>query len=277
MTSVKEIAAHFDKKDESNQALVPSESDRLETPSSGSSLDTRDNSLSFSQFSRASPHPEKLRSTSRSRVTDMNLEMGPMSQVFQSSNGRASEKPRRLDILNPTSSILEPIPPSQKARFLHGATPAPSSLSDSSTLDAPQLSASNYDVSKQPVVQTIASPITSHSLFDSPLLDSGLAESHHTPLPMTQLFSRNAAPLYLPELDDVLEKLPLFEFTHAQDSSGTSRMFSPMNLLRGRRLKDLVRNDLPTPLWRDWNSIGSTVRAICQKKRSAAILMIAFF
>jgi hypothetical protein len=83
----------------------------------------------------------------------------------------------------------------------------------------------------------------------------------HETIPITDLFSREALPLYLPELDGWLGSLPPFHFTYPKviDIGAAPKPFPPLDLLKGEKLKDLVQNSPPTPLWRDWNSIGSTV------------------
>ncbi|KAF8595614.1 hypothetical protein BDV93DRAFT_501109 [Ceratobasidium sp. AG-I] len=264
MASVKELTARFDRREDPDHIAVPHESNRPEIITcSGAGSGTQNDPSAYYRTYRTASHSELVEPVNKlsqpSHSMGLNLEMLPMSLASRSPNGGAAQKLGTHDALHPTGSMIEPIPASQPARFLHRSKPTPSLLSDPSGQDVPGVSEGNYHASELSNAPTINPLASFQESCDSPPLDLGLAELHHTPLPVTQLFSRDAALLYLPELDDALEKLPRFDFTHVRDSSSLPRMFSPMNLLRGRRLKDLVRNDLPTPIWRDWNSIGSTL------------------
>lgn len=265
MPSVKEIAARFDKRNDSNQHLVQSKSNRLEAMEpSGSTFRTLSDNLNSSGESPTALYPNPLGSVSGSaglpfHATGTNLEMTPLSQSSQILSGRTKQKPGDVFPAYNDASMTGPVPPCQPARFLHNPKHSLSSLSGPSWPNAPNLAEGHCSASDSSKARTADRPAPANSLANSPATDSGRQEPRHTPLPVTQLFSRSAAPLYLPELDDTLEKLPQFEFTCPKDSDGRPRSFPPMNLLRGRSLKDLIRNDQPTPMWRDWNTIGSTV------------------
>lgn len=95
--------------------------------------------------------------------------------------------------------------------------------------------------------------------------------SPHTPVPAKTLFARNAAPLYLPKLDNYLSSLPAPIFPPDQlvfppssgkgkEKAGTARdpkeriMFPPMDRLNGRRIEDLEHNKKALN-WTDRKSI----------------------
>lgn len=81
------------------------------------------------------------------------------------------------------------------------------------------------------------------------------------PVGATTLFSKNAAPLSLPELDAYIESLPLPTFstpTEGSRSSSTSR-FPPFELLQNRSLADLKSNRTEPAVWSDRNTIFGVV------------------
>ncbi|KAF8751875.1 hypothetical protein RHS01_08294 [Rhizoctonia solani] len=84
---------------------------------------------------------------------------------------------------------------------------------------------------------------------------------NHKTIPISKLFGRDATPLHLPELDAWLSQLPHSQFTYpkAAHSNSAPKAFPPMDLLKEKKLEDLVHNSPPPPIWRDWNSIGSTL------------------
>ncbi|EIN13788.1 hypothetical protein PUNSTDRAFT_58299 [Punctularia strigosozonata HHB-11173 SS5] len=83
----------------------------------------------------------------------------------------------------------------------------------------------------------------------------------HKPIPLTTIFSRKAAPLYLPKLDKVISLLPKphFRLPPSKVSSKHGQLFPPMDLLAmsGRSVEDLENNHQVTPSWRNRTSILS--------------------
>lgn len=85
----------------------------------------------------------------------------------------------------------------------------------------------------------------------------------HTPVPATTVFAREAAPLYLPDLDTFLSKLQAPSFSRF--ASGVrvgkkivgSGMFPPMDQLAatGKSIVDLETNSTVSPAWRNRESI----------------------
>ena len=80
-----------------------------------------------------------------------------------------------------------------------------------------------------------------------------LIPSDHTPVPATVVFSRRAAPLYLPKLDKYLSSIPPPEF---RDIPQSQSMFSPMDKLAkaGKSLDNLETNTRPYT-WRNRNTV----------------------
>ncbi|KAG8691132.1 hypothetical protein FRC11_006552 [Ceratobasidium sp. 423] len=166
---------------------------------------------------------------------------------------------------------LGPLPPSQPARFLRRredeGVPAKSTALDSAQPGEESTSLGGLSQSDhlsragtgQPFNPGIGKP--NHSP-ETP--KAHVASNDHKTIPITKLFARDAAPLHLPELDEWLGKLPRFQFTYpkANHLDPAPKPFPPLDLLKGERLKDLVHNSPPTPLWRDWNSIGSTITVV---------------
>ena len=84
------------------------------------------------------------------------------------------------------------------------------------------------------------------------------APSPHTPIPAVTVFSRNAAPLFLPKLDDYLAALPPPHFS--PPSRGRDKdigIFPPLDRLvsSGRTLEDLETNRPIIPSWRNRQTI----------------------
>ncbi|CAE6475333.1 unnamed protein product [Rhizoctonia solani] len=161
---------------------------------------------------------------------------------------------------------LEPLPPIQPARFLrHGVD------KDSATKLMAQESIQSCEETNLLDSFSQSSDVfwsaTGQSLHSATAIPEyppkGTGETHpkdHKTIPIAKLFSRNAPPLHLPELDDWLGKLHPFQFTYpkAMHPGSAPKPFPPLDLLKGEKLKDLIHNNPPAPLWRDWNSIGST-------------------
>lgn len=76
------------------------------------------------------------------------------------------------------------------------------------------------------------------------------AQSSPTPVPATVIFARNAAPLYLPQLDKCLAELSSPPFAHRDENA--TQMFPLMDKLTksGITLHDLESNDKLVPIWR---------------------------
>jgi hypothetical protein len=250
MSSVGELAARLDRRESDLNRVSCWDSDAEGAAPFSSTDDSSDNATNSSRAA-----PDSM--LSKSRAPASNLEMIPLNQASIQSGTSSS-----------TITSSAPLPPSQPARFLRNPAADNGSLTDSSMLNAASsdsvLSGLNSTNPHQP---SGLAQMTSDGLPDvvepntvDPPIESQVRD--RAPIPVKTLFARDAAPLYLPELDELLETLPRFEFTYAgHTKTGPPQPFPPFNLLHGQRLKDLIHNAQPTPLWRDWNSIGSTVGA----------------
>lgn len=282
MTSVKDPAALLDRPrqelDTTHYGDVSTKSPVATSPTFGSGVLKADN-LSTSQstsgvvndkpLTQARPSPTFTDGTcSVLEVVPLNPSRPPES----SSTNSLSVTGSALD-----GYALDPIPPSQPARFLENHGYHHLTLSSSSILDNTESLVKNSDLSTTSPFMSSKPNISFDTNLASPSpklnnLDSN--DLHHKPLPITRLFARSAAPLHLPELDEKLERLPRFKFTHSgNDKLGAPRPFPPLNLLRGERLRDLVQNARPTPLWHDWSSIGSTVSLYCPARLKSLRLL----
>ena len=87
------------------------------------------------------------------------------------------------------------------------------------------------------------------------LIVSTAASSNITPVPVTTIFARNAASLYLPQLDKYLAEYPSPPFT-PRDGKAT-QMFPLVDKLikSGMTLDDLESNDMLVPVWRNRKNI----------------------
>lgn len=85
----------------------------------------------------------------------------------------------------------------------------------------------------------------------------------HTPVPATSVFAYDAAPLYLPDLDDYISRLKSPSFTSYPTGVRVGKtvngqgMFPPMDRLATTKksLVDLELNSAVAPSWRNRNSI----------------------
>lgn len=77
----------------------------------------------------------------------------------------------------------------------------------------------------------------------------------HVPVSAHTVFSRDAAPLSLPELDKYISGLPPPPFSHSRDTK--KAMFPPLDRLAatGRSIESLEANFKAIPTWRNCNSI----------------------
>ncbi|CAE6445855.1 unnamed protein product [Rhizoctonia solani] len=219
------------------------------------------------------PAEQSISSSSRSLLSPRaglgphdDVEMRPLTWVSDSlTNG--AWKSSGKDALSGVHK-LEPLSPGRPARFLrlteNEGVPAKSNTLDSVQPSEEPTSLGGISQSDnfsrtgtgQPSNPGIGNPV--HST-ETPKDD--VSPKDHKTIPIAKLFAPNAAPLHLPELDEWLGKLPRFQFTYPKVNhlDPAPKPFSPLDLLRGERLKDLAHNSPPTPLWRDWNSIGSTL------------------
>ncbi|KAI0361534.1 hypothetical protein OH77DRAFT_1545714 [Trametes cingulata] len=87
----------------------------------------------------------------------------------------------------------------------------------------------------------------------------------HTPIPLSDILARSAAPVSLPKLDEYISTLEMPSFP-AVDSSSTGKgkgkapdvaMFPPLERLAGTTLVDLENNATIPPAWRNRQSIFS--------------------
>lgn len=89
----------------------------------------------------------------------------------------------------------------------------------------------------------------------------------HTPVPLSQILARSAAPVSLPKLDEYISNLELPSFPpihHSDSGQGKGKekpseiaMFPPMERLAGTTLVDLENNAKIPPTWRNKTSIFS--------------------
>ena len=143
----------------------------------------------------------------------------------------------------------------------------------------------------------VATP--SHSLYDENEEDQLLPRSRagpppsadankfstvggsHSPVPAIVLFARNAAPLYLPQIDDYLAKFTRPPF--APQGGKSSQMFPPMDKLAkfGMSIDDLETNDKILPVWKNRKNIlgvilnallGILVRSVLLDGQTSLIL-----
>lgn len=88
----------------------------------------------------------------------------------------------------------------------------------------------------------------------------------HIPVPATTVFARNAAPLYLPKLDQYLASLPKPEFLEdLKSKEDPPEMFPPMERLAKSKmsLDDMEANTRRIPFWRNRKTIlGSTINIV---------------
>lgn len=114
---------------------------------------------------------------------------------------------------------------------------------------------------------TVVASDSSHKPLLSPIPErrGGPVIAPHTPVPAVKVFSRKAAPLYLPALDNYLASLPPPNFsTFPYDTSNKDRppmMFPPMDRLAatGRTLADLETNSTIPPWYRNRNTLFGAI------------------
>ncbi|TFK41203.1 hypothetical protein BDQ12DRAFT_768018 [Crucibulum laeve] len=95
----------------------------------------------------------------------------------------------------------------------------------------------------------------------------------HTPVAASLVFSRKAAPLYLPRLDTHLSSFPRTVLSESFED-GKPKMFPPMYQLAktGKTIDDLEANSSPAPAWRNRKTIlGSAVNAVIGLLGSSAL------
>ncbi|KAI1797949.1 hypothetical protein LXA43DRAFT_982749 [Ganoderma leucocontextum] len=88
----------------------------------------------------------------------------------------------------------------------------------------------------------------------------------HTPIPLSQILTRNAAPVSLPKLDEYISTLetPSLPTTHTGDGNGKGKashvaVFPPLDRLEGTAIVDLENNYTPPPAWRNRDTIFSSL------------------
>jgi hypothetical protein len=276
MSSVKQLAARF----ESQQSPLSNSGRKIKSNGPTTDLDEENiheltdaaNFNTSSELTATAGFTSSESQSLTSRPPRDGIQSYPLCGFSKASTEHSISRsdPNYVDSI-PRTHDPGPLPPSQPARFLNrlGTRVDEHPLTDLSTPSA--ISVSDSPALAQEFSRPeILTQTTTDLLSDSATLKPGSAgndppvQSSHShpkgyrPMSATELFARNAAPLYLPELDEWLEKLPRFKFTHPKPES-PPRPFPPLDLLNGERLKDLVYNSRPKPVWRDWNSIGSTV------------------
>lgn len=110
-----------------------------------------------------------------------------------------------------------------------------------------------------PPEPTPISPLSHKSLKNNLKLRKRRLFGSHSPVAAPVVFARDAAPLYLPRLDEHLGTLPKSHL-HDLDGREVSGMFPPMDKLAtsGLTLDDLEANCTPAPAWRNRKIILST-------------------
>ncbi|PBK70305.1 hypothetical protein ARMSODRAFT_885031 [Armillaria solidipes] len=96
----------------------------------------------------------------------------------------------------------------------------------------------------------------------------------HTPVAVTDLFARKAAPLHLPKLDKYLSSLQPPDFLRDDSKWDKNSMFPPMDrlALTGSSLDDLETNSKVPASWRDRKTIlGSAVGIVLGVTGSSAL------
>ncbi|KAI0375073.1 hypothetical protein BV20DRAFT_960129 [Pilatotrama ljubarskyi] len=89
----------------------------------------------------------------------------------------------------------------------------------------------------------------------------------HTPIPLSQVLARSAAPVWLPKLDEYISSLEIPSFPEiGSPGSGKGKgkaqdiaMFPPMERLAGTTLVDLENNAEIAPAWRNRQSVFSSL------------------
>jgi hypothetical protein len=144
------------------------------------------------------------------------------------------------------------------------------------------------------LVPSSKAPFVQHSLNDSsdniPLLFHEDSQSRssptipvvsHTPIPATVIFSRHAAPVYLPELDKYLEKIPpvQFSFPFNQKDYPEKHMFPPMDRLiaSGESIAELETNKVTAPSWRSRATIFGVIESLVQSLAVRMLLFLSLF
>ena len=86
-----------------------------------------------------------------------------------------------------------------------------------------------------------------------------LPTGSHVSTPVTEVFARNAAPLYLPALDKSLERYPRPSLIEPTRLSGT--LFPPLDRLAAAKksIKDLEYNNIINPGWKNRASIFGSI------------------
>lgn len=120
------------------------------------------------------------------------------------------------------------------------------------------------------LVHDVSSPSGSRKPPKAPRSVHYHKPSDPSPVGATTLFSRNAAPLSLPELDSYIESFPPVVFSrHSNDpreengpSKTESSKFPPFELLANRTLVDLKNNRPEPPIWKDRNTLFGVVSLV---------------
>lgn len=88
----------------------------------------------------------------------------------------------------------------------------------------------------------------------------------HTPIPLSQILARSAAPVSLPKLDEYVSALeaPSLPTTHSDNGKGKDKasdvaLFPPLERLKGTTIVDLENNYTPPPAWRSRDTIFSSL------------------
>ncbi|TBU35329.1 hypothetical protein BD311DRAFT_745975 [Dichomitus squalens] len=194
-------------------------------------------------------------------VTDELLSVsGRQQSVFArgSSRPHASGWAKRVDDRDEDSAI-------ELGTLLPGNTGSSQTVSIPGTSGSCSESRSRFQVETASVASTSTvyknAPLSSSTVT---LVQTSRVLGPHTPIPLSQILARNAAPVSLPRLDEYISTLeaPSFPITHAANGKGKGKAldiapFPPLEKLKGTTIADLENNSSVAPAWRNRDTIFS--------------------
>jgi hypothetical protein len=160
-----------------------------------------------------------------------------------------------------TSTTLADDPPLRLARFLKHPTQVSTNevgtnkpLAPNHHLDIELNEASTESFLRRRQPSDFDENIPGTSICDTTArsIASEPTSPHYPPISASTVFSKNAPPLYLPNLDNYMSSLPPAHFSALNNRSPSGmNMFPPMNLLEnsGKTIEDLERNIVLAPSW----------------------------
>ncbi len=197
-------------------------------------------------------------------VTDELLSVsGRQQSIFARDDSRihVSGWAKKLDEYDQDSAI-------ELSALLPGATG-----SSSQTTLVPGTSRSRPDSRSRYLREAASVVSTSTAYKNSPLSSSTVTLVQpsrilgpHTPIPLSQILARNAAPVSLPKLDECISTLeaPSFPTAHTGNVKGKGKasdiaLFPPLERLKDTTIVDLENNYTPPPAWRSRDTIFSSL------------------